>query len=146
MEFNKIFFFPLVVLFCSGCATMSPEQKGVYEQGYRAGVGEQMRHIAASFQGGNFPYYHWTQPMVQDVNVPAHVANGVFIPEHKEMVIIQPGEWAVSPAYPINTQPKESYEHQAQDRNVAVSDITHLPGGVGQKRTDDAGPKGQDHP
>ncbi len=145
MAFHKYHFLFLIILL-GGCTTISPEQKGVYEQGYRAGVGEQMRHIVASFQGGHFPYYHWTRPMVQDVNVPAHVANGVFIPEHKEMVIIQPGEWAVSPAYPINTQPKESYEHQAQNMDVAVSDITHLPGGVGQKRTDDAGPKGQDHP
>ena len=129
-----------------GCAAMSPEQKGVYEQGYRTGVREQVQQIAAGFQGGNFPYYHWAQPMVQDVRVPAHVANGIFIPEHKEMVIIQPGEWAASPAYPINTQPKEKYADHVQSMDMAVPDITHLPGGVGRPAAADAGPKSQDHP
>ena len=144
MVFNKIIV-PLILL-CSGCSTITPQQKSVYEQGYRTGVREQMRQIAADFQGGNFPYYHWTRPMVQDVMVPAHVANGVFVPEHKEMVIIQPGEWAISPSYPINTQPKEKYAEHVQDKDIVVSDITHLPGGTGQSAVADLGPKGGDHP
>ena len=150
MGSNKILFLDprhtmFLILFCSGCTTISPEQKGVYEQGYRSGVREQMRGIAASFQGGNFPYYHWTRPMVQDVTIPAHVSNGVFIPEHKEMVIIQPGEWAASPSYPINTQPKENYADHVQNMDMAVSVITHLPGGMGRPATADTDPKSKDH-
>ena len=143
MVFNKIIV-PIIFL-CCGCSTITPEQKSMYEQGYRSGVQEQMRQIAASFQGGNFPYYHWTQPMVQDVAVPAHVSNGVFIPEHKEMVIIQPGEWAASPSYPINTQPKENYADHIQSMDMAVFDITHLPGGMGQPAAADASSKSKDH-
>ena len=115
----------LLILLC-GCTTASPEQKSVYEQGYRTGVQEQMRQIAASFQGGNFPYYHWTKPMVQQVQMPAHVANGVFIPEHQELVIIKPGEWAMSPSYPISAQDKETYvEREPEDMDVF--DISDLP-------------------
>ena len=136
----------VLILFYSGCSTASPKQRGIYEQGYRAGVKEQMHQIAADLQGGNFPYYHWTRPMVQDVAVPAHVANGVFLPEHKEMVIIQPGEWAASPAYPINTQQKENYVDHVQDRGMAVSDITHLPGGMGRSTVSDGNTKDKDHP
>ena len=122
--------FLLLSIFClAGCSTVSPEQKPTYEQGYRAAIKEQMRGIAAQFQGGNFPYYHWTSPIVQDVHVPAHISNGVFIPEHKELVIIKPGEWALTPGYPINAQDKET-QHATHDMDVA--DITHLPQCVGQ--------------
>ena len=82
--------------------------------------------------------------MVQDVRVPAHVANGVFIPEHKEMAIIQPGEWAAGPSYPINTQPKENYADHVQDMDMAVPDITHLPGGGGRPAAADTDSKSKD--
>ena len=129
-----------MILFCAGCSTVSPKEKNIYEQGYRAGVQEQMHDIAGQFQGGNFPYYHWTQPMVQEVSIPGHLTNGVFIPEHKELVIIKPGEWALSPAYPIKTQDKE-INHAIHDHDV--SDITHLPQCVGQSACAVAGSKGE---
>ncbi|MBI4309623.1 MAG: hypothetical protein HY591_04760 [Candidatus Omnitrophica bacterium] len=126
----------------AGCAHVSTSQKQVYARGYRDGVKEQVRAIAGQFQGGNFPYYHWTSPIVQEVRVPGHIANGVFIPEHKEPVIIKPGEWAESPAYPIQSK-EESYEHTMQD--MAVIDITHLPNGT--STATDARPEGKDeHP
>lgn len=132
----------LILLVCiAGCASVSTEQKQVYEDGYRAGVREQMHKIAGQFQGGNFPYYHWTSPIVQEVEVPGHISNGVFIPLHKELVIIKPGEWAQSPAYPIESS-KETHETTARNVALGFSDITHLPNS--SSSSGDVGTKGKD--
>ena len=137
-------YFILLALIClSGCSTVSADQKQAYEQGYRTGIKEQMRDIAAQFQGGNFPYYHWTSPIVQDVQVPGHISNGVFIPEHKELVIIKPGEWAQSAAYPIGSS-KETYERTTHGMDMDVSDITHLPNGRGTSGSDKPSGKSAD--
>ena len=125
----------LIIVVLTGCSRVSFQQKHMYEQGYRAGVNEQVRAIAGEFQGGNFPYYHWASPIVQEVNIPGHIQNGVFIPAHKELVIIKPGEWAQNAAYPIQSK-EENYgntTHMVMDS----ADITHLPNGNGTERIDE---------
>jgi uncharacterized protein YceK len=119
----------ILILFLSGCASLQAksEAKNVYEQGYRAGVKEQMEDISARFQGGQFPYYNWSAPIVQDVKVPAHIQQGVFIPEHNELVLIKPGEWQKSPAYPITTGEKQTHEQQNKPNIADVSNLTVLP-------------------
>ena len=125
MAFNKQrIIYISVALLCAGCASIPTEQKLIYEQGYRAGVEEQVKDIASKFQGGEFPYYHWAAPMVQELNVPAHIEQGVFIPEHKELVIIKPGEWVKSSAYPIAIQENKQHEDIPHS---SVTDITSLP-------------------
>ena len=117
----------VLMMFClSGCAHGSSRQKQTMAKGPAGSV-------AGQFQGGDFPYYHWASPIVQDVLVPAHIANGVFIPEHKEPVIIKPGEWAQSPAYPIAFQ-EETYERTTHDVGMDGIDITPLPHGNGASR------------
>ena len=101
----------LIIFLSSGCAATVPVQKQAHEQDRR------------------LPYYRWNSPLVQEVNVPGHVANGVFIPEHKELVIIKPGEWAQSPAYPIQSK-EETYEPPIHDVDMDVADITDLPNGA----------------
>ncbi len=100
----------MIVLFFMGCAHGANQSREVYAHGYQDGVREQVRDIVAQFQGGRFPYYQWAKPMVQEVRVPAHIDQGVFIPEHNELVIIKPGQWATSQGQPIASQVKESYE------------------------------------
>ena len=120
-------FIPMILSVClCGCSTVPAEQRSVYEQGYRAGVKEQMSEIVSKFQGGNFPYYHWAEPIVQEVAIPAHIEHGLFIPEHKELVIIKPGEWAKSPAYPIQTQEIKTHE---ENSHTDIADITVMPTG-----------------
>ncbi len=132
MALNK-FNISLLLICISGCATTQGSVKQVYEQGYRAGVNEQMEAIAAKFQGGQFPYYQWTAPIVQDVRVPAHIANGVFVPEHNELVLIKPGEWQKSPAYPISGnkvtehQEKKDHEQSTSINDSDSADLTVLP-------------------
>ena len=40
-----------------------------------------------------FPGEIWQEPITQDVDVPASVKDGIFYPEHTELVIVTPGEW-----------------------------------------------------
>lgn len=108
-----------------GCSIPTVSQKKSYTESYRHSVKEHMQAIVSEFQGGNFPYYHWTSPLVQNVRVPGHIANGVFIPAHQELVIIKPGEWAQAPAYPIESQGEN---HEKTQTDMDVADITHLPG------------------
>ena len=115
-----------IVLCLAGCAHVSSMPKP-------ATVKEQAGSIAGQFQGGNFPYYHWASPIVQDVLVPAHIANGVFIPGHKEPVIIKPGEWAQSPTAPTQSQ-EDTYERTTHDVGMDGIDITPLPNGNGASR------------
>ena len=105
---------------------MPSGEKALYEQGYRAGVKEQMEDIASKFQGGQFPYYHWAAPIVQEVKVPAHIEKGVFMAEHQELVLIKPGQWQQSPAYPIATTENKGHDKQTND-STTVSNITALP-------------------
>ncbi|MBF0490931.1 MAG: hypothetical protein HQL15_10070 [Candidatus Omnitrophica bacterium] len=131
MKRLKGFFLCGSVTLLAGCAGLS-HHSDVYEEGYRRGVQEQIHQVAAEFQGGNFPYYHWTSPMVQDVRVPAHLSNGMMIPEHNELVIIKPGEWAMSPSYPIQNQQRKSYDNEIVPRGSDVSNITAMPPSVGR--------------
>ncbi len=118
----------ILMILLTGCSTFSNQQnKEVYQEGYRKGVSEQIKDIAAEFQGGNFPYYHWTAPIVQEVRVPAHLTNGVMIPEHNELVIIEPGQWSLDPAYPIKTQENSNGENQVSYMGMDVANITALP-------------------
>jgi hypothetical protein len=122
MGLNRAWWVPLLFMLI-GCNGMSLEKKHLFEQGYRAGVKEQMEEIAAKFEGGNFPYFHWSAPVVQEVNIPAHIENGMFIPEHKELVIIKPGEWMKDPAYPIQSQENKTHEKVSD----GAFDLTAMP-------------------
>ncbi len=118
----------ICLILLSGCSHSSdPSQKNLYERGYRQGVKENIRDVAAQFQGGKFPYYHWTSPIVQEVRIPAHLTNGVMIPEHNELVIIEPGQWSIQRAYPIQTQENKKDENKISYMDMDVSNITALP-------------------
>lgn len=126
MGLSKNYIWSICLIFLTGCTSFSdPLHKDVYAQGYRQGVKENIKDVAAQFQGGNFPYYHWTAPIVQDVRIPAHLTNGVMIPEHNELVIIEPGQWSIQRAYPIQTQENKTDENKIS--YMDVSNITALP-------------------
>lgn len=121
----------LIMVLLTGCSTTPSHKKDMYEQGFRQGVQEQVRQIAAQFQGGKFPYYHWVAPIVQEVRVPAHLNYGVMIPEHNELVIIKPGEWTMSEGYPIQTQESHN-DNTISYMHMDVSNLTPLPKSVGE--------------
>lgn len=125
MEYKKFILFLIVVL-TSGCAGNSSRQSE-QSQSYRKDVREHMNKALEELEKGQLPRYHWQNPLVQKVNVPGHVSNGIFVPAHEELVIIKPGEWVEVPARPIESQ-EESYAHTNVHRDMGMADITHLPG------------------
>jgi hypothetical protein len=94
-----------------------------------------MQEFASNFYGNDFPYFYWQSPIVQNVQIPAHIENGVFIPEHNEPVVIDPGEWRNKPGYPINCPKKENKPIKKEGGkpyafnylNFATRDITVYP-------------------
>jgi hypothetical protein len=129
MNYQRNFIFGALTLII-GCSSTS---KSIYQQGYQEGVHEQIKQVASEFSGGRFPYYHWSSPIVQEVQVPAHLANGVMIPNHSELVIIKPGEWSLSPAYPIKTQQRNSDDNKTTYLDVA--NLTALPQNMGHAQS-----------
>ena len=134
MDYVRKFLFICFILVLSGCSTFGKKEK-VFEAGYRTGVKENMQEFAGSFYGNDFPYFYWQSPIVQNVQIPAHIENGVFIPEHSEPVVIDPGEWRNKPGYPINCPKKENKPNKKEGGepyafnylNFATRDITVYP-------------------
>ena len=134
MDYIKKFLIICFILSLAGCSTLGRKDK-VFETGYRVGVRENIEDFAQAFHGNDFPYFYWSSPVVQNVQIPAHIDNGVFIPEHNEPVVIEPAEWRNKPSYPINCPPgkkepkqKEKGEDYAFNYlNFSVRDITVLP-------------------
>lgn len=107
---------------CAGPAVNGQKGRLIYEEGYRQGVSRNIGSMVEALNGNDFPYLGetWSQPLVQDVCIPAHIENGFFYPRHFEPVIITPGEWKKSGAFPLSAG--------AQTPGLPAYDITPLPG------------------
>lgn len=128
----------LIVCFIAslaGCSTLGNKDKTLQE-GYRLGVKENISGFAEHFYGNDFPYFYWVSPIVQNVRIPAHIENGLFVPEHNEPVMIKPGEWRSKFAYPItSSNDKKEVNHTEGGESYALKyfdfdlnrDITVLP-------------------
>lgn len=112
MDYVKRFWSISLMVLLSGCSTLRVDTSR-FEEGFRLGAKENIQEFAGSFYGNDFPYFYWQSPIVQQVRIPAHIENGLFVPEHFEPVLIQPGEWRKEFGYPI-TSPKNKKEPQKQ--------------------------------
>ncbi len=133
MDCIKRFLIIIFILSSAGCLTLNRNDKA-FETGYRTGVKENVENFAERFYGNDFPYFYWQSPIVQNVEIPAHIENGVFIPEHFEPVMIEPAKWRKEFGYPINCQnsakqpQKEGGEPYAFNYlDFSSRDITVLP-------------------
>lgn len=147
MAYIKKFLAVGLVISLAGCSTLGKSNKSL-EEGYRAGVKQEMAKFTGNFYGNDFPYFYWESPIVQNVRIPAHIENGLFVPEHNEPVVIEPGDWRKSMAYPLHSPgAKEEAKKTEGGRdyafdylNLNVRDITVLPqefvrpGGAGQDK------------
>lgn len=120
----------LVLLASAGCAgqeNLTRRERGTYLQGYRAGVSAQLGSVVEGLNGNDFPYLDgsWSAPLVQEVVIPAHIADGVFYPRHAEPVIITPGEWKKNGAFPLAVPAAQSLTHSGA---FMATDITPMPG------------------
>jgi hypothetical protein len=91
-----------------GCAMVSPpSQRGAapaaIAHAYQQGVRDAHAQLAA--ETGADIRATWTAPVVQEVWIPAQVVNGVFIPGHREWVVIHPAEWQRSSPMPARPAP-----------------------------------------
>ncbi|MFA5176885.1 MAG: hypothetical protein WC440_01890 [Candidatus Omnitrophota bacterium] len=134
MGYIKKFLAISFVLLLAGCSTFG-KKDNVFEIGYRLGAKENIQDFAGNFYGNDFPYFYWSSPIVQNVQIPAHIENGMFIPEHNEPVVIESAEWRKKLTYPISCakhkkelNKKEGGEPYAFNYlNFSVRDITVLP-------------------
>jgi hypothetical protein len=105
------------VVATSGCAALGPwgafpglsseaaptpetrvERDGALADAYRRGVREALRHLAAGPDGD--PRWTWVAPLAQEVWVPPQIRQGVYIPGHREWVLIEPAQWRLDVAQP----------------------------------------------
>ena len=121
MDYIKRFLVILSLLSLAGCSTLGFKNE-TFEEGYRTGVKENVQDFAKNFHGNDFPYFYWESPIVQDVRIPSHIENGMFIPEHNEPVMIEPGEWRSKFTYPISAGKKDQDKNK-EDGNYAVSNV-----------------------
>jgi hypothetical protein len=97
----------------SGCAAVGHRSKAadpaVIARAYNSGVRDAMAQLSA--ESGVDPRAIWVAPVVQEVWMPPRVTRGVFIPGHREWVVIHPAEWhrqfgrPVEPAPPLPLPP-----------------------------------------
>jgi hypothetical protein len=73
------------------------------EHAYRQGVRDAIRQLTEGL--GRDPRWTWVVPIVQEVWIPPQVVNGVFIPGHREWVMIRPGQWQAEFGLPLGSPP-----------------------------------------
>jgi hypothetical protein len=132
----RVLILSLTIVSVSGCSAVVGQHKtGIDKEDYRQEVRKQLQEVIGQFQGGDFPYYHWASPIVQEVEIPAHLTNGVMIPQHKELVIIKPGEWMMNQGYPIQSQQRKSDDQKFSNNSARdISNLTVLPQVVGKSK------------
>jgi len=134
MGYIRSFLVICLGLLLTGCSTLGKKEE-TFQDGYRAGVRQNLGDFAQAFYGNDFPYFYWESPIVQTVKIPAHIESGVFIPEHNEPVVIEPAQWRDKLTYPISRPKNEEEEKQRQKGepyafsylDFNVRDITVLP-------------------
>ena len=134
MAYIKKFIVISLMMLLAGCSTLGQKDK-TFEEGYRVGVKENMSDFTKNFHGNDFPYFYWESPIVQNVQIPASIENGMFIPEHNEPVVIKPAEWRSDFVYPINCPNNKNRSNKKEEEdsyaltniNFNVRDITVLP-------------------
>ena len=134
MEFRNLFLVFLIINGLTGCQTVNNpkalKSNSPYEQGFKDGVTYNVGETVEELNGNDFPYAGtWSQPIVQEVKVPAHIQNGVFYPESNQTVLITPGEWKKNEAFPIKSTQKENRNNENTYTAIPVNtaDITVLP-------------------
>jgi hypothetical protein len=106
------------VVATSGCAALTgsrssghpeplpetrPDLDAPMADAYRRGVREAVHQMIDGL--GHDPRWTWVAPVVQEVWLPPQIVNGVYVPGHREWVLIQPGQWRVQFGLPLGPPP-----------------------------------------
>lgn len=85
----------------------APEQRQLIEaamaEAYRRGAGDALRQMVEGL--GRDPRWTWAAPVVQEVWLPPQIVNAVYIPGHREWVLIRPGFWQAQFGLPLGPGP-----------------------------------------
>lgn len=126
----------LITIFFFGCAPL-------WERGSRWDTEEKAFNRSATaiveeeITKGEYKSKLYTKPVVQKVKVPPMIRGGVYIPEHWEYVIIQPGEYVLNdldavgqePSSPRNVRKAEPDKtHKTVTMNVDINDLKRMYG------------------
>ncbi len=84
-------------------AETRPDNDAAVADAYRRGVREALQQMIDGL--GHDPRWTWVAPVVQEVWLPPHIVNGVYVPGHREWVLIQPGQWRVQFGLPLGPPP-----------------------------------------
>jgi hypothetical protein len=88
-----------------GCVALAPSDRSVapaaIARAYQQGVRDAHAQLAA--ETASDPRATWVAPEVQEIWIPAQVVRGVFIPGHREWVVVHPADWQRSS--PISREP-----------------------------------------
>ncbi len=84
-------------------AETRPELDAAMADAYRRGVREAVNQMIDGL--GHDPRWTWAAPVVQEVWLPPHIVNGVYVPGHREWVLIQPGQWRAQFGLPLGLPP-----------------------------------------
>jgi hypothetical protein len=78
----------------SGCAGFDAG-RGASPAALARAYDQGVRDALAQLSVERAPDLHhiWTAPVVQEVWVPARIVDAVFVPAHREWVVIHPAEW-----------------------------------------------------
>jgi hypothetical protein len=76
---------------CAGLDAGHGPGPAALARAYNHGVRDALAQLSAARR----PDLHhaWTAPVVQEVWVPARIVDAVFVPAHREWVVIHPAEW-----------------------------------------------------
>jgi len=98
MAYLRLFMIGLFVVTLNSCvATESVRKKeaAAYHQGFEKGrTAEKEENIETSLE--NNTLLQWSPPIIQEIEIPAHIANGFYTPAHSEIAIVKPGVWIAS--------------------------------------------------
>ncbi len=138
-------FWGIFILMFAGCATARFSEQSMNVKSYQHAVKQQVSQILEEGHYKVMPDYHWSAPLVQEISIPGHIDQGAFIPEHKELVMIKPGEW-IKESEDFVIQQKEKYVPNSEDHDFnTVADITSVPNHLGASGTVEYQGKGRNN-
>lgn len=131
MAYLRLFIIGLFVFTLNGCVTtesVKRKEVAAYHQGFEKGrAAEKEENIETSLE--NKTLLQWSPPIIQEIEIPAHIANGFYTPAHSEIALIKPGEWVGSEG-PVQENQKydmKYYHSSVPDIGIPFNDTFEEP-------------------
>lgn len=77
------------------------------------------------YETKDLPEYKYNPPLVCEIEVPSGIVNGFYVPTHKEMVIVAPGNYTTQEATTSTIQP-DPFAHQPEAKEGEIKSKTPI--------------------